>query len=289
MAVSTASSAVGEDTGLKGPYLGQKTPGLTPEVFAPGIVSTGKWEYSVVFAPSMKEAYYIREIEIDGKLEQELVLFEQKGNSWHKRVVSPRAGTPTLSTDGNTMYFGRSYKERTAEGWSDYKRLGPDFEDFLIMRVTESASGMIVFDEAKEGGKGAIRYSRVVDGNRETPKEFPKEINTGEYNVHPFIAPDESYIIWDGQRNSSVRNADLFISFKMSDGSWGEAIKFDDRINTPAGEFAAFVTPDGKYLFFNRNVGEFEWTSPAGETETIRDVDIFWVDAQIIEELRPKQ
>lgn len=29
----------GENTGLKGPYLGQKPPGLKPELFAPGIVS----------------------------------------------------------------------------------------------------------------------------------------------------------------------------------------------------------------------------------------------------------
>ena len=29
---------------LKGPYLGQKSPGMTPEVFAPGIISTDDWE-----------------------------------------------------------------------------------------------------------------------------------------------------------------------------------------------------------------------------------------------------
>jgi hypothetical protein len=28
-------------TGLKGAYLGQKYPGLIPEIFAPGIISTG--------------------------------------------------------------------------------------------------------------------------------------------------------------------------------------------------------------------------------------------------------
>ena len=27
---------------LKGPYIGQKPPGMTPEIFAPGIISTEK-------------------------------------------------------------------------------------------------------------------------------------------------------------------------------------------------------------------------------------------------------
>jgi len=27
---------------LKGPYLGQKAPGMTPEIFAPGVISTEK-------------------------------------------------------------------------------------------------------------------------------------------------------------------------------------------------------------------------------------------------------
>jgi hypothetical protein len=171
------------------------------------------------------------------------------------------------------MFFGRSYSDRTEEGWSETKRLGPEFEDIRIMRVTASNKGTIVIDEAQE--QSTLRYSRLIDGEREAPTPFPKEINTGKYNAHPFIASDESYLIWDGQRNSSVRNADLFISFKKKDGTWGEAIKFGSNINTSASEFAASVTPDGKYLFFNRNIDR-------------DNVDTFWVSTQVIENLRPK-
>ena len=263
-----------EVTNHTGPYLGQEPPSLTPEVFAPGIISTKGWEYGVVFAPSLKEFYFVREVDVDTNPKQELVVFESKNNRWHERVLGPRRGTPTISTDGKSMYFGRSYKERTKNGWSEPKRLGPDFEDIRIMRVTASAKGTYVFDEAEENS--VLRISRLVKGIRQAPEPLPKEINTGKYNAHPFIAPDESYIIWDGQRNSPVRNADLFISFKQNDGSWGDAIRMNNDINTAAAEFAAFVTPDGKYLFFNRNVGE-------------GNIDTFWVDAKIIETLRPKE
>lgn len=272
--IGTAGSKAQDDFPvLEGPYLGQKPPGLTPKAFAPGVISTENWEYGVVFAPGMKELYWVREVNADTEPEQQFVMYEQKDGTWHGRVLGSRRGTPSLSTDGETMFFGRSYKKRATVGWSDTERLGPAFEDIRIMRVTESDYGTIVFDEAKEDS--TLRYSRMVDGQREAPQPLPEEINTGEWNAHPYIAPDESYIIWDGQRQSEVRNADLFISFKNSEGSWGEAIKFGDSINTPAAEFAAFVTPDGKYLFFNRNVGP-------------DNTDSFWVSAEIIEKLRPK-
>jgi len=35
----------------------------------------------------------------------------------------------------------------------------------------------------------------------------------GKYNAHPFIAPDEAYIIWDGERDSGYGDTDLYISF----------------------------------------------------------------------------
>jgi hypothetical protein len=84
---------------LEGPYLGQTPPGLTPEVFAPGIISTDSWEYGVFFAPGMQKLYWIREAKTGSESKQEFVVFEQKNNKWHERVISERRGTPTLSTD----------------------------------------------------------------------------------------------------------------------------------------------------------------------------------------------
>ena len=44
---------------LKGKYLGQKPPGLKPEVFAPGIIS-GKYSFHgfLTFSPDGKEIYW---------------------------------------------------------------------------------------------------------------------------------------------------------------------------------------------------------------------------------------
>ena len=98
-------------------------------------------------------------------------------------------------------------------------------------------------------------------------------IDLGEWNAHPFIAPDESYIIWDAQRESGYGKADLYISFKKKNGTWGAAINLGDKINTEFGEAYGSVSPDGKYFFFHRSYG--------GDTG-----DIFWMDAKFIEDLR---
>lgn len=266
---------------IESPYLGQKPPGLIPEPFAPGMVTTEGWQIDGVFTPDLKEFYFIREVgETDEDKKMEFMSIQYKDHQWQESVISPRVGQPFISPDGTTMHLGRRYKERTKTGsWSEIKDLGSPFEEIEIMRLTASSKGTYVFDEMSE--EGHLRYSRLIDGKREKPKSFSKEINTGRSNAHPFIAPDESYILWDGRRDSGYGDADIYISFRQQDGSWGTAINLGDKINTNTSEFGAYVTPDGKYLFFNRTMG---YTN----SEKYKDVDIFWVDAKFIETLRPK-
>ncbi len=261
-------------THLEGPYLGQKPPGLIPIPFAPGIVTTEHYELNGVFTPDMQEFYLIRD---GGKYEKSsLVVFQNKNNRWHESVISPRVGTPFIAPDGKTMHLGRRYKERTKDGWSEVKSLATPFDKMPIMRLSASSKGTYYFDEFKSDFTGSIRYSRLVDGKHEEPKLLSKKINGGK-SFHPYIAPDESYLIFDGKREGGYGNSDLYISYRQQDGSWGEAINLGDKINTGAWEAVASVTPDGKYLFFNRNIG----------TDNYENVDIFWVDAKIIETLRP--
>ena len=258
---------------VKGPYLGQEPPGITPKVFAPGIVSTERWEYGGVFSPDMKEFYLLKDDESE---QTSFVVFQYEDGQWQESVISPRVGQPFISPDGKTMHLGGRYKERTETGWSEIKSLGAKFEDFRIMRLTTSSKGTYYFDEAGTDGDGRIRYSGLVDGQREEPRVVSEEINSGTWLAHPFIAPDESYIIWDGRRDGGFGSSDIYISFRQQDGSWGTALNLGDKVNTEAWEASASVTPDGKYLFFHRSVSE-------------GNVDIFWVDARVIESLKHKQ
>lgn len=281
--ISSQSYSKDEFSVLKGPYLGQKPPGLIAEPFAPGIVTTKAVEDGGVFSPNMDEFYFIRK-RLDNE-QTESIIYKQENNQWLETIKSgedARPFYPYFAPDGKTMHFGKHYKERTDAGWSETKSLGSPFEEIGIMSLSASLKGTYVIDERGTDGDGILRYSRVVDGKREAPRPFSNEINSGTRNSHPFIAPDESYMMWDGIKDSGYGSVDLYISFRQQDGSWGTAINMGDKINSDGYEAGPKVTPDGKYLFFVRVV-----TSTVDDPYS--DIDIFWADAQIIETLRPKQ
>lgn len=271
-AMSANSDKQGKFPLLEGPYIGQTPPGLTPKVFAPVAISSEYRDWGGTFSPDMKEYYFGRRNNESGKTTS--VVYKNVNNRWHETVLGPRENG-FISPDGKTMHIGKRYRERTDNGWSELKSLGSPFDDIRIMRLTASSKGTYVFDEATRDGNGVLRYSQLVDGKREAPKPLSKEINTGKWTAHPFIAPDESYIIWDSENDGGYGDSDMYISFKQQDGSWGAAINFGDKINTEGEDGGGKVTPDGKYLFFCRRC-----TPP--------DFEVMWVDAKIIETLRHK-
>jgi len=283
-AFAATSSSYAEDnlSKLKGPYLGQTPPGMTAKPFAPGIVNTEEWGDAGGFSLDMNTFYVTRWRHSRDAREPESATFKKVDNRWQKIAVPAGTRKPFHSPDGKTLHFGKRYKERTVDGWSEMKSLGAPYKDIRIMGLTVSSKGTYVFDEATRDGNGVLRYSRLVDGKREEPRPLPEEINAGKWNAHPFIAPDESYIMWDGERKSGFGNQDLYISFRQKDGSWGEAINLGDKVNTEAEEGGPQVTPDGKYLFFNRMV-------PSANGDGRHQSDLYWIDVQFIEDLRPKQ
>ena len=272
-----------------GPYLGQTPPGSTPEIFAPGIVNKEESiDLEGMFGSDMNTFYFVRAGEEYGgvvkvgtfKGEEHsygLAVIEYKNNKWQQSVVAKAVSEPSISPDGNTILFKNGYIERTSDGWTEVKSLGEPFASIEIMRSAISANGTIYFDTFSRAQDIPLRYSRLINGKYEEPKSLGPQFGVGRYNAHPFIAPDESYIVFDSVRDVGQGSSDLYISFRAADGSWGPAVNLGDKINTDASEKNPSVSPDGKFLFFNRR------TKPRNA-----DVTIYWVDAQIIETLRPK-
>ena len=270
-----ADSVEDEFPVLDGPYMGQSTPGMTAEPFAPGIISREGWELEGVFAPGMNEFYFTT---AGGEYTRPTVIgFRQQDNVWKKYIELKRNGEVAFSPDGNRMHMAKGYMDRIGDGWSERRSLGPMFdrEDWGIMRLSASAKGTYVFDDYKSND--VIRISTLKDGERQEPTQMGDMVNTGKRTAHPFIAPDESYLIWDSDREGGYGASDLYISFRQTDGSWGPAINMGEEVNSDKWDAYASVTPDGKYMLFNRAMDD-----------DYENVDIYWVDAKIIENLRPE-
>jgi hypothetical protein len=94
---------------LKGPYLGQKPPGMTPELFAPGIITTEFHEHSSpAFSPDGSEVFWSVFINFWGP--QVILTMRLENGRWTRPEVASFSGqytdgNPCFSKDGNKLYF----------------------------------------------------------------------------------------------------------------------------------------------------------------------------------------
>ena len=110
------------------------------------------------------------------------------------------------------------------------------------------------------------------------PILLPYSINSVDYEDGPYIAPDESFLIFESQRPEGIDGSlGLYISFRHEDGHWGMPVNMGPKINSGKGERFARLSPDGKYLFFG---------SARNMSADNRGADIYWIDAKMIDELR---
>ena len=215
---------------LKGPYLGQKPPGMTPEVFAPD----GKTLYFTSKRPAKQDNRP-----------------SKYGNIWATALTNsgwtePRMLEYPVNTSGNHDCCG-----------------------------TLTNDGTLYFFSRREGGFGQsdIYRAQLKDGKYVELENLGKPINSEYSDYDSFIAPDESYLIFSSDRPGGYRQYNgIYIAFRKMDGTWAEPknLGYEFRDSGING-----VSLDNKFLFYT-----------CGRTG--KD-DIYWVDAKIIDELKPKE
>jgi hypothetical protein len=269
---------------LSGPYLGQKPPGDAAELFAPGIVSTCMQHSSAYFSPDGKEVYFSRML----PLPHVILSMKKENGIWTKPVVAVEGLTPFLSPDGKKLYFSRDWalwvSEKKGNGWSEPKNLGD------VVNFQKRQDGPSVTDDgtlyfcSMYGDQDGIYRAELRNGFYFEREKLGSGINGGSVDGLPYIAPDESYLIFTSFRSGSVGMSDLYISFRRGDGTWTAPKNMGPKINTDAKEGYPYVTVDGRYFFF------YSTRVSALNKKRIPDGpgNVYWIDAKIIQELKPK-
>ncbi len=250
-------------------YLGQTPPGITPQVFAPGIVSVeSAMDFAGTFSPDGAEFYFTRRF--DG---QKNAIYEthQADGVWTEPApVSFSSEYPAfeahVTTDNQILYFGWFRPppagatsamdagiwatDRTADGWSAPRYVGEG------MFVSSDQSGQLYVTTFATSGAPSLSQVTLTDG-RFTSWE---RIAAG---VHPAIAPDGSYLVYDNG------DGNLRVIFRLESGKWGTSKSLTAQ-GIPASAAIASISPDGKYLFY------------------VDQQDLYWVSTELITSLKNK-
>ena len=285
---------------LKGPYLGQKSPGMRSEIFAPGIISTNDDELCSGFMDGGNVFIFSRLVPDSDWRYKPTYMMEIKDGKWTEPTIalfnhlSPY--NFTVAADDRTLFFT---SVRSSDGISELgdpniwtvkisgdslskpRMLGaPVNTQWSDNYPSVAKNGTIYFMSSREGSYGSVDIyrSEFRNGKYIEVENLGLVINTENPEQDPAIAPDESYLIYCSETLGGYGGYDLFITFRKKNGSWTGSVNMGERINSPGEDGRPSITPDGKYIFFASN-----------RPENTKDRDIYWVDAKIIEDLKPEE
>lgn len=262
-------------------YFGQKPPGMTAEIFAPGIVSVnGRYEYGISFSPDLEEIYFTGHRKGESSSIYFSRLIDKKWTNPKKANLTKRKKSGEMEAfvnySGKKIYFTASDSKgvkiwqasRSGNWWSDAIELDSPINNDMVFYSNAAKNGDLYY---KNVSKGKMYYAPNING------KFPEILEVGiEYGSHGFIAPSQDFMLIDALKdNDKTKDKDIHICFKKKDGTWTKPINLGSEVNSNFTETCPSITPDGKYIFFSRYNEEGELPN------------IYWVSADVISRLRP--
>jgi len=265
-----------------GPYLGQTPPGPVAKVFAPGLISDTRpqtWEAFGTFSADGNTFCFMRG--------PGLFITENTDKGWTtpeliksipSKIWAP--WSPCLSPDANSIFFTRSlikplnkrnlYRcNRTARGWATPEQLGSPLSSpakEITCSIAANNSIYIGSTRKRIPGKSGVWIAPIMDSTWPRIERVTLNFPAGDMG----IAPDESFMVFtDMNLPGGYGHRDLYLTLRLSDGTWSKPRNLGPRINTAYIEHGPRISPDKKYLFFNRSNG---WNM------RIHTGNIYWVE-----------
>ncbi len=236
-----------------------------PKIFKPGIISSKYYEFGGMLSPNGDTFYFTRRKNYNG-FDNKIYCCKIINGVWQNPEPAFFSSSscemlPYFAPDGKRIYYYSEerntilnennirFVEFEKGEWSLPKKLDIFNNVKGIMNVSSTLLGTLYYNGISKNSKGIFR-SVHNNGTYEKP-EFLDTIINKYYPAHPFIAPDESYIIFDSQK-SGRGNSKIYISFKNKKGYWSEPKNIGEIINKTGTEFAGSISFDGKYFLFHR-------------------------------------
>ncbi len=290
----TIKAQQNETQKINDPYLGQKTPGITPELFAPGIVSTNYRVYAnVTFSSDLNEVCWTPNSGDTTVWHGGIFYSKRENNIWSepKEIRFLEEGhnhrSPYFGLKGKRLYFQGYqtinkgwdqqekfyYVEKTEQGWTKPVLLDSIFNKYAIhWQFSLDSANNIWFGGDLRGmdNTGGIYFSRLFNGKYQEPELLFSNREYGEAVFGPAISPENDYLLFarvHPRESTNPRIFSIYISFRKGDNHWTEPKELGEKLNMDGNQ--PRISPDGKYIFFIGN-----------------DSQAYWVDAKIINDFK---
>lgn len=247
-------------------------------------VNTDLNEYFPSITGDGKQFLFTREIILGGQARQEdFYLSKKDNNEWKSAMpmlgvnTEGNEGAPSISADGNYMFFASCMEQTGDYGSPDRKGYG-SCDIFYSQKVNGkwtrpvnigptvntanwetqpsfSSDGKTLYFIRGVISRGAIKeqdiYMSVIgpDGKFGTPVKLSDKINTPDQEESVFIHPDNQTLYFSSAGHPGMGGLDIYMSKRQPDGSWGPAINLGYPINTYANDNSWLVDPSGKYAY----------------------------------------
>jgi hypothetical protein len=260
-----------------GPYFGQTPPGMTPEIFAPGIISLpSRFESDICMSQDGGEYYFT--VRDSSWSDYRIYATRYENGQWttpaQASFSNNKSLTPALADNDQSLYFGRDadiWKTiRTGSAWASPVKLdAPVSSSVGDWSCTISSLGNMWICSWRSGGAGQcdLWWLEPSDGNFINPTNI--SFNTSYNDCNPVPGPNEDYLLFNSSRPGSYGDMDLYISFPDEQGGWTTFRNLGPTINTSWADACPCISPDHKYLFFSRQTSS-------------SDSDIYWVDIRAL-------
>jgi outer membrane protein OmpA-like peptidoglycan-associated protein/tetratricopeptide (TPR) repeat protein len=83
------------------------------------------------------------------------------------------------------------------------------------------------------------------------PHNLGDIVNSGMWDAQPTLSADGQTLVFTSRRSGSKGMADLWVTYKRSNGRWSLPENLGDSINTVMDEFGPYLHPDGQTLYFS--------------------------------------
>ena len=256
-------------------------------IFAEGTISTPDEELSGTFSPDMTEFYFTKSAPNYTEWFHTIVVSRFVNGAWTRPQVVSFSGryadsSPHMAPDGRRLYFGSNrpvdgvpkstpedsdiwYVDRASNGrWGEPHHLGSNVNSpWRDSHPSVTSDGTLYFQSSRPRGAAPssdianLYRSRLVNGEYQEAADLGDVINTAQFEMDPFIARDESYLIFGSTAGAGGSGPNLLISHNQN-GQWTTPINLGAKVNGgPSGATGGFVVSiEGRpYLFFNSASG----------------------------------